>query len=656
MLLKKLRMVNFRQYMGDQTIEFSTLPDKNVTIFLGVNTGGKSTLVQAFNWVLYGEAVFERRKSKNHYLLNKIVARNMREGQTEKVLVELTLEHKNIEYLVTREQIYKSKMSGSASADSDPILTLMHKQSDGQFRRSDVSYFKKINEILPQDLSEYFFFDGERITTVSEKTNLENAVNDIMGLTPVKNMIDHLNPDYKNSVYSEFYKDLVDDGQGEMSGLMKGRDSCIVALQSLESQLEMQRQLQAALQRGYDDARSALDEQKQVINLVKERDKLEIEKKQDQLLVESELDNIINKFGTNYFDIFSSPIMEMSIEVLKSEDMSDKGIPDMNATAIDYLVKRGYCICGAELKENEEALKHIKMEQDYLPPKSIGVSIATHTSRAEDHLSRVVPDLKDCKAAYDSYVRAMERVEKTKKKIDDISDQLLNTPDVSTLEEQFQLAKDKLSENQKRIDSINKNIGEQSSKKREMDDKITRISKNNHVNDKTYVCLAYTEELFNRMVRIYGVKQARNLERLRATIKDVFPKMYHGKRDIDIDNKYRVTLTVDNEVIDKSTGLDTVKNFAFIASLLKMAKESISDEDGVISEPYPLVMDAPFSNADATHIKNISKILPIFAQQVIIALMDKDWEVARENISPYVAKIYRICKENELLATIEEEA
>jgi DNA sulfur modification protein DndD len=420
--------------------------------------------------------------------------------------------------------------------------------------------------------------------------------------------------------------------------------------------LDKQKQLRSALQRSYDDAKAALDEQNQVINLVAKRDELEIEKKENELLVESELDNIIDKFGKNYFGIFSSPMMEASIEVLKSEDMSDKGIPDMNATAIDYLIKRGYCICGAELKENEGALKHIKMEQDYLPPKSIGVSIATHTSRAEDNLSRVVQNLKDCRAAYRSYVRELDRVEKTKKSIDDISDQLMNTPDVSALEEQFQHAKDKLSDNQNRIDSINKRIGEESSKKRDIDDQITHISKKIHVNDKTYACLAYTEELYNRMVRIYGIKQARNLERLRATMKDVFPKMYHGKREIDIDNKYGVTLTVDNEVVDKSTGLDTVKNFAFIASLLKMAKESISDEDGVVSEPYPLVMDAPFSNADATHIKNISKILPIFAQQVIIALMDKDWEVAKDNVSQYVANIYRISKKNELLATIEEEA
>ena len=58
MLIKKLELENFRQYIGSQTIEFSTDRDKNVTVLIGVNTSGKTTLVRAFEWVLYGTNVF----------------------------------------------------------------------------------------------------------------------------------------------------------------------------------------------------------------------------------------------------------------------------------------------------------------------------------------------------------------------------------------------------------------------------------------------------------------------------------------------------------------------------------------------------------------------------------------------------------------------
>ena len=42
MILQKLEMNNFRQYIGEQTVEFSTDPEKNVTVLIGVNTSGKT--------------------------------------------------------------------------------------------------------------------------------------------------------------------------------------------------------------------------------------------------------------------------------------------------------------------------------------------------------------------------------------------------------------------------------------------------------------------------------------------------------------------------------------------------------------------------------------------------------------------------------------
>jgi DNA sulfur modification protein DndD len=53
----------------------------------------------------------------------------------------------------------------------------------------------------------------------------------------------------------------------------------------------------------------------------------------------------------------------------------------------------------------------------------------------------------------------------------------------------------------------------------------------------------------------------------------------------------------------------------------------------VVTEPYPLVMDAPFSNADEIHINNISSIIPDIAEQVILIVMRKDWKFAQEALA-----------------------
>ena len=53
MLLKALRMKNFRQFKGETNVTFACNKEQNVTIILGNNTFGKTTLLQAFNWCFY---------------------------------------------------------------------------------------------------------------------------------------------------------------------------------------------------------------------------------------------------------------------------------------------------------------------------------------------------------------------------------------------------------------------------------------------------------------------------------------------------------------------------------------------------------------------------------------------------------------------------
>ena len=134
---------------------------------------------------------------------------------------------------------------------------------------------------------------------------------------------------------------------------------------------------------------------------------------------------------------------------------------------------------------------------------------------------------------------------------------------------------------------------------------------------------------------------------------EVFDSMYHGKRAIELTPDYKVRLTVGGEDLDKSKGLDTVQNFAFIASLLKVAKERSKTELG--SEAYPLAMDAVFSNTDEEHIINICKELPKLAEQAILALMDRDWKYAKPALNEYVGKRYRINKISETQSEIIEE-
>lgn len=102
MKINRIRLKNFRQFEND-TIEFSNSPDKNVTVILGDNTYGKTTLVRAFAWCLYGD--------KSHFndkiLLNNNVLKRMNLNGEATVEVQIDLEHDGKDYRVRTSETYK---------------------------------------------------------------------------------------------------------------------------------------------------------------------------------------------------------------------------------------------------------------------------------------------------------------------------------------------------------------------------------------------------------------------------------------------------------------------------------------------------------------------------------------------------------------------
>ena len=180
MLIKSLRMLNFRQFIGETNVEFSVDPEKNVTVILGNNTFGKTTLLQAFNWCFYEKVLFSDNPDD---LLNYEVAAKMYPDQEEKVEVEITLLHDGREYVVTRTQFLTKKYNGFNKRTFAKIV-YSHKESSGKTSTKTIEapneIKKLINTILPEDLSKYFFFDTERVNSISTKKDVADAVKGLL--------------------------------------------------------------------------------------------------------------------------------------------------------------------------------------------------------------------------------------------------------------------------------------------------------------------------------------------------------------------------------------------------------------------------------------------------------------------------------------------
>ena len=184
MLLQSIELQNFRQFINEK-IDFSTDPERNVTLIIGENGTGKTTFAQAFFWCLYGETDFT-----DKIMLNRVLAEQMTPDQKSTVKVVLQLTHGSAAYEIVRTQEYKKSYSNKV-AGANTVLNIAIKSADGNTRYlKQLECEAEIKKILPKELSNYFFFDGERIEKMSKEiasgrksSGFSNAV---VGLTGLK--------------------------------------------------------------------------------------------------------------------------------------------------------------------------------------------------------------------------------------------------------------------------------------------------------------------------------------------------------------------------------------------------------------------------------------------------------------------------------------
>ena len=96
-------------------------------------------------------------------------------------------------------------------------------------------------------------------------------------------------------------------------------------------------------------------------------------------------------------------------------------------------------------------------------------------------------------------------------------------------------------------------------------------------NKKITAAIAYATRIYEWFQASYDNSERVVKEDLYASINTLFSQMYHGQRVVEIDDNYHITLKVDSGngvfVNDTSPGLDTVKNFAFIAGIVDLARK-----------------------------------------------------------------------------------
>ena len=650
-----MKLRDFRQFRNEQSIQFSTDPDRNVTIIMGENGSGKTTLAQAFTWCLYGDTDFEDTE-----VLNKIKAQEMGPNQECIVKVELLLRHLDVDYTMIREQKYTTDSVGGLKRPNNTIFRIAYKNVDGQteFIKDTETEFR-MKEILPKELSRYFFFDGERIGNMSKEIRrgrspeFAEAVKRLLGLSAFSAALDHLNGRSQNSVIKSYEKDYDSKSDSKILEYTNEMDRYDTRLQEIDSRLVEIDNQRLTVSDKVKEIEQKISDNKDSEKYAQERIKLN--KKLNGLSI-SKVNNtvgIIQLLNNRVTSWMSQRLIYDALQELASSNKIDTGIPDIHARTVQYLIKRGTCLCGREIEFGNDAHKELMRLLDYIPPQSVGTIIGQFIRECElkskaadgtfDELSEKYSIVRNFENDYDEVLHQIESINK----------KLEGMANVGELQKRYTYYNTELKKMDIEHDRLIEERGKLQTKRERCETNINELSLKDENNRRVARFKAYAVYIYQQLNAIYKEKEQETREKLEKTVNEIFKEIYNGGFSLSLDEKYNIQVTVDNfdgyiGDIETSTAQSISIIFAFIAGVIRLARENDTDENAMLlTEAYPLVMDAPLSAFDKARIKTVCDTLPKVAEQVIIFIKDTDGEIAEENMGNRVGARYLFDKINE---------
>ena len=655
MLLKKLSLTNFRPFKGEHEIEFSTDKDKNVTLVMAENGAGKTTLAQAFQWILYGKTDGFKNKS----VLNSIVEKEMVTGSEANVIVKLELEHNNIEYTIINKQVYKKDINGIVKSEN-PVLEIFTKQEDGKtVIINSLKNRSTIANILPESLSKYFFFDGERIekmageVTAGKSEEFKMAVQNILGLTALTKAIEHLDPNKKNSVIGKYNAQM--DAAGDQRS-RELRETIYNSQDKINQNDERIDKIETEISYYRNEIEKAKAEILQFADVEKMQqhlNQLNNNLSQEKQLKNNIISVLMSNFTKQTFNYMSRKLIQDALFELKNTDNIDKGIPSVRAETIKFLIERKKCICGTDLSDpTSDAVVKLTELLKYIPPQSLGSSISQFQNHCGQTIKNSENYYENIQTQLSSIRASSQKIEEIEHEIGEIDRTILKSSNskVTDLKNRQMTMETNLRDLTAEMNDLKGKNTYLAEKKKDAEAEISRLQLKIEKNKILEEQIEYARKAYEKFKQTYDFEEAKTRDKLQTQINELFKQIYAGGMTINIDEKYRITSYV-NELEESSSNLDanTAKSysiiFAFIVGVINLAKQKVadkSDEASIITDEYPLVMDAPLSSFDQRRIKNICEVIPSIARQVIIFIKDSDGNIAKREMQEKIGMEYEI--------------
>lgn len=649
MIFKSIILENFRPYYGKIKIEFCS-GEKNITLLKAENGSGKTTLLEAIRWGLYGGNLDLTSGDPKNFgaasFVNKKYLEENRKVCSAKVVLNIIgkVSEDSIEqeYKITREVSFENDMFKG--------IRVSIESRDGKTTGdiSEIHCQEIINRLLPKEIN--FFVDGERLNKISpekdtkksiQKENaqvIRESINRILGIKSLENAILDT-----SKVFNQLEKDYYESSQSNKD---------IVKLQEKINELENKKNIK--LNEKFEKEREieSLDEQKEEINnqiddilqVIKEdeknKERVNFLENEEQKLIKliDEKKKMYDLFlSVKGVEIISSKILKNGFKIIEEKKAKGEIPSRYEKEFLEELIGLKECICGASLASHTE--NYIKIMEKL-------ESAASKESR--EKVSEVYFMLKNTdKRNFLQDVNSIKmELYKTEDRITHLQDELnILVKDANKdLLNKLQKLKEGLVKKDEEKNILNRSIGSLEIELEEIEKKLNSVriekieaDKKNIKSIKERINRDFAERILLSLETLKKHKEAQGREGLMLKIEEVYSKINKKgyKAELTENFEFKVFDT-DGKEAGTSGGEGKNKALGFIGGLVYYAKElnreknkSALDFNGGI---YPLVLDSPYGDLDSEYRVDVTKMLPVLSEQVIVMVSSGQWNDSMENV------------------------
>ncbi len=198
--IDEIRFENYRQY-GTGSISFPGGSSHNLSILIAQNGTGKTTLLNAITWCLYGKEPQLADKDKALPVLNTQVLKDAAENEIKDVQVTLTVSDgdKVIEFSRKHSFIPRTGRDGIKRAVDGPDTFTVSTTVQRDFSNTkivtgiDAEFLR--NQYFHDAIYDFYFFDGENLKmffTPGREKDIKRSIYNISQVSLLENVLDHV--------------------------------------------------------------------------------------------------------------------------------------------------------------------------------------------------------------------------------------------------------------------------------------------------------------------------------------------------------------------------------------------------------------------------------------------------------------------------------